>query len=1362
MYKILNSDIEGLTTKMHGYQRRSAALMLQREAQPSQIIDPRLRPIIDQKGATWYCDLDAGTCFREPRKYEAAKGGICAETMGLGKTLICLALILATRELSSQIPIEYSVGTVPVRQKTASLKDMAAATIGRTGTPWKSHFAAMEAEGYDFSQCLQAIKKHAGHYHLPGPAPRRQSRNPVAIPPRKIWLTTATIVVVPPNLVQQWRHEIRKHTVGLKVLVMNNSKVKLPLAKELAEFDIILFSKQRFDQEAKDGIDDQGRRRTTTNSVCRCPYIGSTRERDCTCFRDEDAYRSPLKDLHFKRLITDEGHFFGSASSSSKTEAVTVVEFLPLSSRWIVSGTPTTGLYGMEVVLSSEGSSMSNTPVQADVDESTQLIRGIFDAKLLELRDSSDTAFETSSEQEMAFYKQERKDLEKLGNIATVYLKARPWANTAESNDLASWSQHVMQRRHGSKSHGNMECLKSTLEGMIIRHRPEDVSIDVTLPPLHQNVVYLEGSYQDKLSLNIFSMMIVANAVTSERKDKDYFFHSKQRKALQELVSNLRQASFFWSGFTEEMVQTTINNAKNFLEKREVPVTAEDEFLLQNAIKNGEVVLANMIHKKVSEWHEMPMYVQNEWSEDTRAAWALDGDRRNPTLMGATMVHGLHEHVSKELWRDNLMDGLIEAGNTAWTAANLARQPPSTPRKKSNTDPKFIKKSVEQAPPPTLAGGVSVGDGSTPKKRSRPIGTAKPVAIWLDRDSIDTSDTQELPDEHEIATKPKSALKNSKKLEVTGTLDSKSPLASTMIVSTSSTKLSYLMDRIITYQSEEKIIVFYEADNVAYYIAQALEILGIEHLIYAKSLTSSRRADYVVTFNQSETFRVLLMDVTQAAFGLDMSSASRVYFVNPVFSPQVEAQAVKRAHRIGQIKPVYVETLVLKGSMEEVMMERRKDMTTEEHNKCKSVLDDETMFDWIRNVGFLPLPCDEAPGPDQMAKLEIPQLVFARGITRIRDPDAGLVLDSLRPTAKGKKRAQVSFLDDSVDVVDNAKPKKRLAFLIPESDSYFKPTSSDDEKEQREIDQEAKRQSKRQTKKRESVTFEENVHRGNNNSMLMNITGLGSMNDPFQIGESPSLSRQIFESEGNNFQHSSMRPQSPGPPSSLRYRYSPHIWHRSSARQPMNASFGSLAGQPFRSHLSHIDPSITQDFMSDPPPTYLAQLHTALDPCSMSETPSPSFSRQPLPSSSFNTGSNLIDDNDEIEFSTQRRRIKHPGPQMLRFKAPRDESRNPSLISTSTSPTAGYLTSSPSLTPDSSYGLSLAAAAVEVVSPTKAQRARLDSRGTKSLLVKLKICRASFKVRELQERSGSSLTDMRAAGAVASGGERMDAGVPEA
>ncbi|KAG0651187.1 putative ATP-dependent helicase [Hyphodiscus hymeniophilus] len=1350
MYRILDSDIGGLTTKMHSYQRRSAALMLQREAQPSQIIDPRLRPVIDQKGITWYCDIDAGSCLREPRTYESAKGGICAETMGLGKTLICLALILATRELSSQIPVEFSVGTVPVRPKTGSLTDMAAATIGRTGTPWKGHFAAMEAEGYDFSRCLQAIRKGAGHYYLPGPAPRRESRKPIVVPPRKIWLSTATIVVVPPNLVQQWRHEIKKHTVGLKVLVMNSNKAHLPPAQELAEYDIILFSRQRFEKEAKDGSDNQGRRRTTTNDVCRCPYIGSTRERDCTCFKEADAYRSPLKDLHFKRLITDEGHNFGNASSSSRTEAVTVVDFLQLCSRWIVSGTPTQGLYGAEVALSnSEVSSMSNTPLNQHVGERDEGLSGGIATKLFELN-SSESVCEPSNtgKQENAIYRQERTDLEKLGNIATMYLRARPWANSKDDNDLASWSQLVMQPRHGSKSHGNMDCLKSTLSQLIIRHRPEDVSLDITLPPLYQSVVILDGSYQDKLSLNMFSMMIVSNAVTSERKDKDFLFHPRQRKPLQELVSNLRQASFFWSGFTREDVRVTIDIAKKFLEKREVPVTAEDEVLLNDAIKVGEVILENGISKEICEGHEMPMYVDNELPESVRAAWALDKDTRNPTLMGAAMVHSLHDFVGKQLWKEDPMDGLLEEGQKVRNAAYVAQNPPPNARPSKKTKKDLIHpKKAEQALP-ALAGGVSIGHGSSPKKRSRPpvvsikaatigndamVGEASTSDVVHDRGELDNS---------KIATKTRSALKKSESTVLSGTLASSSPLASTAVLSTSSAKLSYLMDRIVTYHSTEKIIVFYEADNVAFYIAQALELLGIEHLIYAKSLASTRRSDYVVTFNQSETFRVLLMDVSQAAFGLDMSSASRVYFVNPVFSPQIEAQAVKRAHRIGQTKPVFVETLVLKGSIEEVILERRKDMSTEEHNRCKTILDDQTMYDWIRNVRFLPLPPDEVPGPDQMAKLETPQLVFGTGGTRIgeRDPDAGLVLNSLSPKTKGKKRAKKASFADGPATGEKATRKRKLTFAIPEEDDYIHPTSPDDEEERDEGHSLPVWQGK--MKKRSSLATDGDI----SGNMLTH--GMVPTFAPSPTQNSFSLSSQILDVFGGkprqlhndvssgpgflpltSFDVGLDSSASASTMSSAQSSIGPSLSSAKKGARVNSASGAHLSTRPV-SQYSGTDNSVSLQTRQDSSATQPA-----------SQTPF-SLSPQLSAPSSSDTAQTSLDD-EEIEYSTPRPKVKRPRAQVLGIKLPSGDFKLPPRQYTSNFSTSEELSSSPGSSSDSSSSLAVIGTP-SASSPDKAQKAKLNGQG---MLVRMKIGNAGTQLRAIEEKSKDWRAMMSASGA---------------
>lgn len=146
----------------------------------------------------------------------------------------------------------------------------------------------------------------------------------------------------------------------------------------------------------------------------------------------------------------------------------------------------------------------------------------------------------------------------------------------------------------------------------------------------------------------------------------------------------------------------------------------------------------------------------------------------------------------------------------------------------------------------------------------------------------------------------------------------------------------------------------------------------------------------MATFTHSPKFRVMLMDIAQAAFGLDMRSASRIYFISPVLNPQVEAQAIGRARRISQEKPVSVETLVLRGSIEEVIVNRRKEMTQAEHSKVKSVLDDRLIYRWIRDAKIIPMS-DAEDGVAQTAMLEAPQFIFGRDFGRNVHPDEGLI-----------------------------------------------------------------------------------------------------------------------------------------------------------------------------------------------------------------------------------------------------------------------------------------------------------------------------------------------------------------------------------
>lgn len=203
-------------------------------------------------------------------------------------------------------------------------------------------------------------------------------------------------------------------------------------------------------------------------------------------------------------------------------------------------------------------------------------------------------------------------------------------------------------------------------------------------------------------------------------------------------------------------------------------------------------------------------------------------------------------------------------------------------------------------------------------------------------------------------------------------------LKKTRIVGTTSSKLSYLLSRIEEFYRDEKILVFYDNDNTAFYIAQALEVLHIDYLIYAKSLTPAIKSDYVVRFNQNPEHRVLLMDIGQAAFGLNFPSASRVFFVNPVNRPQVEAQALKRAHRIGQTREVHAETLILKGTIEEKVFERARIMDRTEHKNAKELDDDGGIREIIQSAQPIPISSHEAEGVGSISFIRKPQQLFAR------------------------------------------------------------------------------------------------------------------------------------------------------------------------------------------------------------------------------------------------------------------------------------------------------------------------------------------------------------------------------------------------
>lgn len=693
-------------------------------------------------------------------------------------------------------------------------------------------------------------------------------------------------------------------------------------------------------------------------------------------------------EVHFLRIIMDEGHEF--SSSGHKNSAYWALQKLCVDRKWIVSGTPASGLLGVEVGTATVETSHS----AADGHRLTNL-------DLLEARRNDSALI------------QERKDLEKLGAIVAGFLQIKPWANSKE-HDPASWSKYIMPYSDGRRK---VRSLKTLLDSLVVRHRIEDIEADIQLPPLHNRVVYLQPSWHDKLSLNLFILTLTANAVTSERVDEDYVFHTKNRGALNTLINNLRQSGFYWTSFSPGDITGTIKVSRAYLDKQSDPESVskqDDRSLLKQAIEIGETALDSPSWRSYADLHEMGMFVER-FPDDAQDAWSLvHRNGHGPLLIGATQLSQAQNFINAHLYMSNPSDDLREIGISTMQKLwqGVQQQAVQTlPNDPLDGEENGARKKGARKKPRKKS---KLGRNGAPKLTEKQTVSRAKAHPSLRKPKIAKAITSDSGKPTYLKPALKSALKSSPKEEATDPFPPDSPLAKSTICGTASAKLSYLLDRVIALHLDEKILIFYEGDHIAYYIAQALDLVDVQYLIYTTTLSLARQNAYITTFNTTETFRVLLMNVHQAAHGLHIATASRVFFVNPVWQPNVEAQAIKRAHRIGQVRPVYVETLVLKDTLEDQMLQRRKGMTAQEHQKAeKSLLDDDTMSTIIKNARFIPLSKDHIHDVDkQVARLSAPQQLFgrvAKSDRNLDDPDADLILDSSQPKKPSRKR-QVNIL----------------------------------------------------------------------------------------------------------------------------------------------------------------------------------------------------------------------------------------------------------------------------------------------------------------------------------------------------------------
>ncbi|KAF3336839.1 F-box protein [Carex littledalei] len=122
----------------------------------------------------------------------------------------------------------------------------------------------------------------------------------------------------------------------------------------------------------------------------------------------------------------------------------------------------------------------------------------------------------------------------------------------------------------------------------------------------------------------------------------------------------------------------------------------------------------------------------------------------------------------------------------------------------------------------------------------------------------------------------------------------------------------------------EKVIIFSQFLEHIHVIEQQLTFAGISFTGMYNPMPSSNKMKSLMVFKQDPNCMALVMDGS-AALGLDLSFVTCVFLMEPIWDRSVEEQVISRAHRMGATRPIHVETLAMRGTIEEQMLQFLQD-----------------------------------------------------------------------------------------------------------------------------------------------------------------------------------------------------------------------------------------------------------------------------------------------------------------------------------------------------------------------------------------------------------------------------------------------------
>ncbi|KAI4243905.1 MAG: hypothetical protein L6R40_003287 [Gallowayella cf. fulva] len=104
----------------------------------------------------------------------------------------------------------------------------------------------------------------------------------------------------------------------------------------------------------------------------------------------------------------------------------------------------------------------------------------------------------------------------------------------------------------------------------------------------------------------------------------------------------------------------------------------------------------------------------------------------------------------------------------------------------------------------------------------------------------------------------------------------------------------------------------------------ALDEHRIRYVRLDGKMGRKQRAASLDAFREDPDVTLILISIGAGGLGLNLTTGSKVYMMEPQFNPAAEAQAVDRVHRLGQTREVTITRFIMEGSFEEKMLALQK------------------------------------------------------------------------------------------------------------------------------------------------------------------------------------------------------------------------------------------------------------------------------------------------------------------------------------------------------------------------------------------------------------------------------------------------------